>query len=563
MGIVKVASGAPIAKCGYSRENEDLTQEEKLLLESFPVHDSADDCEHAKVDCELAMSGGQLCNVPYGLYDLPGLNDILSLEMWNSCLIEDDRFRLAAYLPDMDQHDLFTTMMELLSGSAMFFGSPLRGFFDRLNGGFYSPEVSRARELLMNFQRRRYYHFLKLYHDGIVWKFACMDKLWRRNLVDTSLEEKIHIWHNWIQEKLLAFADPNSSPLNARLSNIGKVEAASFAPLKRAKLIEGTSSTNWSAKYKEIVHGAKSVEISSSNSHIFHLRDVPGEKCSKPPKVVLKANADSDSLADGNAGIHPTPGLIPLPQLGVQVSTFSPYAFSQHVHNFSVNPSYPLYINTRRSSLGSSSSKSWQAEGALETYPILVKSPFGVQHAVLEDLKTCNHSAVLSGYQSAAKPITAYSNEGNDTRESLHEKNLLKNFGRPGAMVPESSPGLYTRTAVGHETNGLMKMSNPGNADIISEMLTLGASTNPPYNFPMQSETVLKQHHDGLKTKAPPFMNSATRVEGHRFPYTYTRRKPHRAVDLVDPVETPTMVGSETASGLASMANVKAKGIKL
>ncbi|KAM3209831.1 hypothetical protein ACQJBY_064088 [Aegilops geniculata] len=521
MGIVKVASGAPIAKSGYSRENEDLTQEERLLLESFPIHESADDCEHAEVDCELAISGGQLCNVPYGLYDLPGLNDILSLETWNSCLTEDDRFRLAAYLPDMDQHDLFTTMTELLSGSAMFFGSPLRGIFDRLNGGFYSPEVSRARELLMNFQRRRYYHFLKLYHDGMVWKFACMDKLWRRNLVDTSLEEKIHIWHNWIQEKLLTFADPNSSPLNATLSNIGEVEAASFAPLKRAKLIEGTSSTNWSAKYKEMVHGAKSVEISSSNSHIFHLRDVPGEKCSKPPKVVLKANADSDSLADGNAGIHHTPGLIPLTQLGVQ------------------------------------------SEGALETYPILVKSPFGVQHAVLEDLKTGNHSAALSGYQSAAKPITAYSDEGNDTGESLHEKNLLKNFGRAGAMVPESSPGLYMRTAIGHETNGLMKMSNPGNAGIISEMLTLGASTNPPYNFPMQSETALKQHHDGLKTKAPPFMNSATRVEGHRFPYTYTRRKPHRAVDLVDPVETPTMVGSETASGLASMANVKAKGIKL
>uniref|UniRef100_A0A8R7V674 DEUBAD domain-containing protein n=1 Tax=Triticum urartu TaxID=4572 RepID=A0A8R7V674_TRIUA len=318
MGIVKVASGAPIAKSSYSRENEDLTQEERLLLESFPSHDSADDCEHAEVDCELAMSGGQLCNVPYGLYDLPELNDILSLETWNSCLTEEDRFRLAAYLPDMDQHDLFTTMTELLSGSAMFFGSPLRGFFDRLNGGFYSPEVSRARELLMNFQRRRYYHFLKLYHDGIVWKFACMDKLWRRSLVDTSLEEKIHIWHNWIQEKLLTFADPNSSPLNARLSNIGEVEAASFASLKRAKLIEGTSSTNWSAKYKEIVHEAKPVEISSSNSHIFHLQDVPGEKCSKPPKVVLKANADSDFLADGNAGICHTPGLIPLAQLGVQ-----------------------------------------------------------------------------------------------------------------------------------------------------------------------------------------------------------------------------------------------------
>ncbi|KAE8808288.1 hypothetical protein D1007_15483 [Hordeum vulgare] len=561
MGIVKVASGVPIAKSGYSRENEDLTQEERLLLESFPSRESTDECEHAEVDCELAIYGGQLCNVPYGLYDLPELKDILSLETWNSCLTEDDRFRLAAYLPDMDQHDLFTTMTELFSGSAMFFGSPLRGFFDRLNGGFYSPEVSRARELLMNFQRRRYYHFLKLYHDGIVWKFACMDKLWRRSVADTSLKEKIHIWHNWMQEKLLTIADPNSSPL--RLSNIGEAQAASFAPLKRAKLMEGTSSTNWSAEYKEIVHGGKPVEISSSNSHIFHLQDKSGKKCSKTPKVVLKTNAGSDSIADGNAGIHHTPGLIPLTQLGVQVSTFSPYPFSQHVHNFAVNSSYPLYINTRRSCLGSSSSKAWQSEGALETYPILVKGPFGVQHAVLEDLKTGNHSAALSGYQSAAKPITVYSDEGNDTRESFHEKNLLKNFGRLGAMVPESSPGLYMRTAIGNEMNGLTKVPNPGNPDIISEMLTLGASANPPYNFPMKSETMHIQHHDGLKTKAPPLMNPARRVEGHRFPYTYTRRKPHRGVDLMDPVETPTMVGSETASGLASMANVKAKGIKL
>lgn len=68
--------------------------------------DSGDDSDEyglAKFDCELGMVEGQMCNIPYELYDLPDLRDILSLETWNTCLIEEERFQLAAYLPDMDQ----------------------------------------------------------------------------------------------------------------------------------------------------------------------------------------------------------------------------------------------------------------------------------------------------------------------------------------------------------------------------------------------------------------------------------------------------------------------------
>uniref|UniRef100_A0ACD5ZS70 Uncharacterized protein n=1 Tax=Avena sativa TaxID=4498 RepID=A0ACD5ZS70_AVESA len=516
MGIVKAASGVAAVQNGNTSGNEDLMREERLLLQSSPSQES-DDCQQAEVDCELAMSGGQVCNIPYGLYDLPELKDILSLETWNLCLTEDDRLRLAAYLPDMDQHDLFTTLTELFSGSDMFFGSPLRGFFDRLSGGFYSPDVSQARELLMNLQRRRYYHFLKLYHDSMVWKFTCMNKLCRSGL-STSLEEKIHIWHNWIHEKPLTFMDPSSSPMN---TIIGEAESASSSQLKRAKLMEGTSTTDSSAKHKEIVHRAKSMETSSSRSHTYQ-----------------------------------TAGLIPLTHLGVQVSSFSPYASSQHAHNFAVNPCYPYYMNTNRSSLGSSSSNPWQWEGALETYPALVKGPSGVQHTILEEL---NRSAMLRGYQAAAKSSLAYSMEANDTSESPHEKNLLMNFGRQSARIPESSSDPHTVTTIGHQRNGWTNMPNQRNA----EMLTLGGSTNPAYNnFSEHSETI-RRYHDGLKMKAPLAMDSVTKAEEDRFPCTYSRRKLHRGVDLVDPVNSPSMVGSESGSVIASMANVKAKAIKL
>lgn len=563
MGIVKVASGVPTSKSGYSCGDEDLTQEERMLLQSFPSPES-DDCERAEVNCELAMSGGQKCNVPYGLYDLPELKDILSLETWNSCLTEADRFRLAAYLPDMDQHDFFATMKELFSDSPMFFGSPLRSFFHRLNGGFYSPEVSQARELLMIFQRRRYYHFLKSYHDGMIWKFASMDKLWRSCNMSTRHEEKVHIWHKRQYEKPLTFVDLNSSPFNGSLSIICEGEAATFSPLKRAKLMNGTVTTHISAKHKEIVHRANSMEMSSSKGHIFHLPYESGEKWIKLPKGVLKIRTNCASLTDDKAGIHHTPGLIPLNQLGMQVSTFSPYASAQAVHDFAMTSSYSYNINASRNTLGDSRSSPCQWEGALETYPLLVKSPSGVQNTVLEELKRGNPSAMPRGfYQSAAKHSAAYSNEAYDTREFPHEKNLLKNFGRQNAVIPDSSPDPYVRTTGDHQTNRYMKMHNPKNAENISEMLALGTSTNPPYNnFSEQSDTMGK-YHDELKMNEPPANKSVTKVEGHRFPYTYTRRKLQKRLDLVGPDTKSTMVDSESPNVLDSMANVKAKAIKL
>ncbi|KAL6661217.1 hypothetical protein ACP70R_000601 [Stipagrostis hirtigluma subsp. patula] len=439
MGIVKIASGEPVAKNADSCGDEDLTLDERMLLQSFPSQES-DDCELAEADCELAMSRGQMCNVPYDLYDLPELMEVLSLETWNLCLTEEDRFRLAAYLPDMDH--------------------PPRSFFHRLNSGFYSPEVSQARELLTIFQRRRYYHFLKSYHDGIVGKFASMDKLSRSSDMSTSLGDQVCISHNWRYEKHLPCVDLSSSTLPI----IIKSEADTSSPFKRTKLMDGTSASHCSREHNETVHSAKSMEMDSSKSHNFHHPYVTNENCSKVPKGVLKIRSVCASLTDGSKGTYRSPGLILVDQLGTQSPSFCtpPYAFA---HGFNENSAY---INTIRNIGPDSRSSPWQWKGALETHhTLMAESPFGVQKIFQEELKGVNPSVMLGNFR---QPAVLYS-EAYDTREFPHEKNLLRNFGRQHSIVQQSSPDPYTEVTDDRQMNRYMKMQSLQNAEIISEML--------------------------------------------------------------------------------------------
>lgn len=550
MGIVKVASCAPTEERAYSCGDEDITQEEKMLLQRFPIHES-DDYEHEEVNCELAKSGDQICSVPYGLYDLPELNDILSLETWNLCLTEDDRFRLAAYLPDMDQHDFFVTMKELFSGSDLFFGSPVKSFFHRLNGGFYSPEVSQARELLMIFERRRYYHFLKSHHDGMIFKFASMDKVGGRCGASTGLQGKVNSWNDRRHEDPLTGVDISGSPFNRSLSIANEVKDATLPPLKRTKRMDGTVTTHCSAKRKGIVYRDKSMEMSSLKSPVFH---VPGEltTCIRLPKGVLKIKTDCASLIDHNEGIHRTPEPMLADQLGIQVSSL-PCASALDVHGFAMNSAYYYHINTSKSTLRNLHVRPYQREGTLDTYPHSVESPFGVQIMVPEELKRGYYSRMPNSFhQSTTKHSPEYCNE------APHEKNLLKNFGQQNAVIPESSSDPFTRNTDCHQTNGYMTHGLK-TAESISEVLTLGTDTAGPYKHLLeQSETM--RYPEGLKLKTPASQSVTEVEEGHRYPFTYKRRKLQKRLDLVDPVKKSTMVDSEPLSALASVANVKIKG---
>ncbi|KAK6142213.1 hypothetical protein DH2020_000010 [Rehmannia glutinosa] len=117
---------------------------------------------------EFCRVGDQTHSIPYELYDLPGLKDVLSMEVWNDVLTEEERFGLSKYLPDMDQENFVRTLKELLSGDNLHFGSPVDKLFDMLKGGLCEPRVALYRQGLNFLQKRQHYHNLRKHQNAMV-----------------------------------------------------------------------------------------------------------------------------------------------------------------------------------------------------------------------------------------------------------------------------------------------------------------------------------------------------------------------------------------------------------
>ncbi|CAN8306450.1 unnamed protein product [Cochlearia groenlandica] len=140
--------------------------------------DSDDNYDIGEANCEIAMVEGQLCSIPYELYDLPDLTQIISTETWNSFLTEEERYLLSCFLPDMDQDTFTLTLQELVGGSNLYFGNPVEKFYTRLRGGLFAPKVACCKEGLTMLKRKRYYYSLKSYHEKMNKTFVEMQRLW-------------------------------------------------------------------------------------------------------------------------------------------------------------------------------------------------------------------------------------------------------------------------------------------------------------------------------------------------------------------------------------------------
>ncbi|PKI68827.1 hypothetical protein CRG98_010884 [Punica granatum] len=145
-----------------------IEENEKLGFRQ-PESDEDDDFDEAdsgETGAEFCQVGSSTCSVPFELYDLPNLEDVLSVNVWSECLTEEERLSLAKILPNMDQETYMRTMMELFKGCNFNFGSPLKKLFDMLNGGLCSPRVAFYREGRNSFDKREHYHFLKMHQNG-------------------------------------------------------------------------------------------------------------------------------------------------------------------------------------------------------------------------------------------------------------------------------------------------------------------------------------------------------------------------------------------------------------
>nr|GEV61743.1 hypothetical protein [Tanacetum cinerariifolium] len=115
-------------------------------------------CESGEEFCRV---GDHTCSVPFELYDLPDLRDILSMDVWNYVLNDDVRFSLAKHLPDMDEEMLLWNMKELFACFNFHFGVLSIQLFNMLKGGLCEPRVALYRNDLGVFQKRHHYHVVQ------------------------------------------------------------------------------------------------------------------------------------------------------------------------------------------------------------------------------------------------------------------------------------------------------------------------------------------------------------------------------------------------------------------
>ncbi|XP_020583349.1 uncharacterized protein LOC110026662 isoform X2 [Phalaenopsis equestris] len=166
--------------------------------------DEIDLSEFGESGMEFCQVGNQSCSIPLELYDLPDLGAVLSIETWNDCLTEEERFALAEYLPDMEYEGFALNMKELLGGMNFHFGNPVMNFFNRLKGGFFEPRIVLYRQGLNLFKRRQYYHWLRNHQDSMVRNLVQIRDIWV-NCNGYGVEERLRVLNILKRKKSLGY----------------------------------------------------------------------------------------------------------------------------------------------------------------------------------------------------------------------------------------------------------------------------------------------------------------------------------------------------------------------
>ncbi|PPD92126.1 hypothetical protein GOBAR_DD10953 [Gossypium barbadense] len=239
---------------------------------------------------EFCQVGNSTCSVPFDLYDLPGLEDILSLDVWNECLSDEERFSLTKFLPDMDQDTFMWTLNDLLKGNNFHFGSPIKKLFDILKGGLCEPRVALYREGLNFFQKRRHYHHLRMHQNNMVAKLCQTRDAWL-NCRGYSIEERLRVLNIMRSQKILVYE---------------KLEDEDSESSERGDFGEGL----WSKRVKDQKalqkkghHGVGPTLESVSRGQMVGLE--PSEYRKQNPKGILKARGSKiPSAKEFGGGVY-------------------------------------------------------------------------------------------------------------------------------------------------------------------------------------------------------------------------------------------------------------------
>ncbi|KAK8956514.1 hypothetical protein KSP39_PZI000034 [Platanthera zijinensis] len=501
MGVVKIRHRGPV-KDNYAHQFPLNYIEDELAREDrFPSgedhNNDPDESNFSDSGCEYALVNDHILSIPFELYELANLKDILCLETWNFCLTEEERFHLAAYLPDMDQETFELTIIELLRGDNLYFGSPLEILFHRLKGGFYSLQVTRHREGLRFLHERRHYHSLRSYHNSLGQKFVEMRRVWHNSRPNTSVEERVQILKEKRNQNLVYLVDLNAFPHDAehpskvmgiprKTAFINDEERVNHGPPMDLKNL------NSRRKAKGVLK-LKTPEASSTLKKIDpSLHSEIREPYRRPPKGVLKVKPKSATVVES---LRAKIVLRDRTSDSIFCSKLSPHSAPQSAGDGSIYRGSPM---PKRNSLSICSRPS-------------------------------DNAPSISGKMSMDKGMRKSSSDSICFEDS---------FGgwKMGVLRPTSSK-IYP-SALNNAQRKPMPLGVGVPKSVVRNSITTIAYPKLPMS-PDHSEYLRRDELDG----------EAGVEEGCRFPITYKRKKPHTKLNTLRNQKQPPMV-----SGIAPAA---------
>ncbi|RZS12590.1 hypothetical protein BHM03_00044061 [Ensete ventricosum] len=563
MGIIKLRPQRPgndhrlLRSCFIILQNYDTDELEKTL------GDDSDDCELGEVGYEYVMVGGQICGIPYELYELPDLKEILSIETWNYYLNEDERFSLAASLPDMSQETVWLAIKELLTDVDVFFGSPLEKFYNGLRGGLYSPQVTHLREGIHFLQRNEYYHSLRSYHENLSQVFVEMKEVWNKCRPTTSIEGRVQIWNSRKGNNPVFGVDLNTFPDEGTLKKGDSNDRiAETVPLsKKIKMY-----MNQSHDSKDLVSGLvcstkrkakgflklKPTVMNSVPIQVMQaLPDKSGEPSMRLPKGVLKIKPRYDPLREEK--LRPKPEQISVDNRGTCVPQVLPpqFAFKRDNLNLSKSLSFSHQIDRDGRTYRDTENKQdrqrnedlYTGSGSVDYSESerFQRKPKMIINWRPDDVEICKEWFPSQTNQN----LRIYPQEDGHFRECQGKKNSWNSWNiQPNRSLCESLADPKKESF----KHGLENYQEKKPSALISEAC-FGMSNNCTHQHEILTKSSDHLDHECKDNGAVNVAVSGVK-EGLMLPITYKRRKPQRKLNQVNSVkqQQPNVVSLEAAA---------------
>ncbi|KAL4292003.1 hypothetical protein GQ457_14G005110 [Hibiscus cannabinus] len=170
--------------------------------------------------------------LPNEIFDLENLTDVLSYEVWQTLLSENERNLLMQFLPTGTDKD--HVLQALLAGDSFHFGNPFLKWGSLVCSGHLHPDAVIQEELRLKAEKKAYYSELQDYHNDIIDYLQKLKVKWES--CEDPEQEIVHkMWRSRrAGEKGVFSHSSESKPVNLEQDATVTSESCSWAEDERA-----------------------------------------------------------------------------------------------------------------------------------------------------------------------------------------------------------------------------------------------------------------------------------------------------------------------------------------